>query len=177
MQWSNILKNIKRLKGEIKMGYCSEVAITMHKTDFDTLVRQAYKKSTDALDLIRCAYLYEKDVNNSVTMYWDWTKWNEYFNSVGFIMSFIRDNNIQYQLKRVGESSGDIEEEINDDDFKLGEEAYVVCTINTSCAGDEVNTDLFIDEILQKPEQTSEENVEDNIEEVSEKELLNIINT
>lgn len=159
------------------MGYCSEVAITMHKTDFDTLVRQAHKKSTVALDLIRCAYLYENDVNNSVTIYWNCLKWNEYFNDVGFIMSFIRDNNIQYQLKRIGENSGDIEEDINDDDFKLGEETWIECTINTSCVGDEVNTDLFIDEILLKSEQTSEEDVKDDIEEASEKELLNIINT
>lgn len=159
------------------MGYCSEVAITMHKTDFDTLVRQAHKKSTGALDLIRCAYLYENDANSSVTIYWDCLKWNEYFNDVGFIMSFIRDNNIQYQLKRVGESFGDIEEEINDDDFKLGEETYVECTINTSCAGDEVNVDLFIGKILQQSEQTSEEDVKEDMEEASEEEFLDIINT
>lgn len=101
------------------MGYYSEVAITLYGHDFETLVRRAAEETTDALDLIKYASLYKDEVNNIITIAWNGVKWYEGYSDVDFIMSFIRNGDIQYHFIRIGEESGDIEENINDDDWTL----------------------------------------------------------
>lgn len=156
------------------MGYRSEVAITMYKSDFEILVQRAAKAANGALDLIKYATLYKDDANDSITMTWNSVKWYDGYGDVDFIMSFIRSNDTQYHFKRVGEESGDIEEEYNDDNWDLGDATYVECYINVEYAGEEVDIDSTVDDILQK--KVSLDDVDDDsIEEVSEKELLDVI--
>lgn len=155
------------------MGYRSDVTITMYKQDFETLVRQASEDTNGALDLIKYATLYKNEASNIVTLFWNSVKWYDGYNDVDFIMSFIRSGDIQYHYLRVGEESGDIEEENNDDDWCLCESTYIEQYICVESAGDEVNIESSVDEILK---QTIPEDVDDdNIAEVSEAELLDVI--
>ena len=96
------------------MGYRSDVTITLYKQDFETLVRQASENTNGALDLIKYATLYKNEASDIVTLFWNSVKWYDGYNDVDFIMSFIRNGDVQYHYLRVGEESGDIEEENND---------------------------------------------------------------
>lgn len=156
------------------MGYYSDVVITLYEADFETLVKRASEEETDAFDLIKYATLYEDKVNNLVSLFWRSVKWYEDFNDVEFIMSFIRGDDVQYQFRRIGEKSGDIEEESNDEDWTLGEVTCVECYISTEFAGDEVDTMSSVEKILQKKYVID---ADDDIEEVSEEDLLNVIST
>lgn len=156
------------------MGYCSEVAITLYEQDFETLVRRAAEESTGALGSIKYASLYKNDTNGTITMNWSSVKWYEGHGDVNFIMSFIRSGDTQYHFIRIGEEAGDVEEENNDEDWILCDSTYVEQYINVESAGEEINTDSSVDEILQK-KVTAEDDDDDNIEEVSEVELLNVI--
>ncbi len=156
------------------MGYYSEVAITLYEQDFRALIRRAAEESEDSLALIRRATLYQDEQNETVSITWNSIKWYEGFSDVEFIMSFLHSDDMQYQFKRVGEEIGDIEEEYNDDDWVLGEATTIECYINI--AGTQVDAISSIDDILQ--EQTKVEEIDDDsIEEVSEAELLDVINT
>lgn len=155
------------------MGYRSDVTITLYKQDFETLVRQASENTNGALDLIKYASLYKNEASDIVTLFWNSVKWYDGYNDVDFIMSFIRSGDVQYHYLRVGEESGDIEEENNDDDWCLCESTYIEQYICVESAGDEVNIESSVDEILK---QTIPEDVDDdNIAEVSEAELLDVI--
>lgn len=155
------------------MGYRSDVTITLYKQDFETLVRQASENTNGALDLIKYATLYKNEASDIVTLLWNSVKWYDGYNDVDFIMSFIRSGDVQYHYLRVGEESGDIEEENNDDDWCLCESTYIEQYICVESAGDEVNIESSVDEILK---QTIPEDVDDdNIAEVSEAELLDVI--
>lgn len=154
------------------MGYRSDVSLTMYQEDFNTMVEKAASESEEALSLIKYSTLYQNSHNKTVTMFWNCVKWYEEFEDVGFIVSFIRRDGMQYRLIRVGEEMGDIEEEFNDDDWVLcdltGAEQY----INIDNAGDEVDSQKFVEKIIK---QTAESG-DDNIEPVSETELLDLIN-
>lgn len=155
------------------MGYRSDVTITLYKQDFETLVRQASENTNGALDLIKYATLYKNEAGNIVTLLWNSVKWYDGYNDVDFIMSFIRSGDVQYHYLRVGEESGDIKEENNDDDWCLCESTYIEKYICVESAGDEVNIESSVDEILK---QTIPEDVDDdNIAEVSEAGLLDVI--
>lgn len=156
------------------MGYYSEVAITIYEHDFETLVRRAAEETTDALDLIKYASLYKDEVNNIITIAWSSVKWYEGYSDVDFIMSFIRNGDIQYHFIRIGEESGDIEEENNDDDWILCDSTCIEQYINVGSAGEEINTSSSVDEILQKKVVIEDTN-DDSVEEVSEQELLDVI--
>lgn len=157
------------------MGYYSEVAITLHKEDFETLVRRAAEESEDSLYLIRISTLYKDEDNETVSMTWNSVKWYEGFRSVDFIMSFLRSNDVEYQFKRIGEETGDIEEEYNDENFVLDDATSVCCYISMDAAGTEVDAEASVDDILQKKDITVEDISDDDIEEVSEAELLDVI--
>lgn len=155
------------------MGYRSDVTITLYKQDFETLVRQASENTNGALNLIKYATLYKNEAGDIVTLFWNSVKWYDGYNDVDFIMSFIRSGDVQYHYLRVGEESGDIEEENNDDDWCLCESTYIEQYICVESAGDEVNIESSVEEILK---QTIPEDVDDdNIAEVSEAELLDVI--
>lgn len=155
------------------MGYRSDVTITLYKQDFETLVRQASEDTNGALDLIKYASLYKNEASDIITLFWNSVKWYDGYNDVDFIMSFIRSGDVKYRYLRVGEESGDIEEEDNDHDWYLCESTYIEQYICIESAGDEVNIESSVDEILK---QTIPEDVDDdNIAEVSESELLDII--
>ncbi len=156
------------------MGYYSEVAITFYEHDFETLVRRAAEETTDALDLIKYASLYKDEVNNIITIAWSSVKWYESYSDVDFIMSFIRNGDIQYHFIRIGEESGDIEEENNDNDWVLCDSTCIEQYINVGSAGEEINTSSSVDEILQKKVVIEDTN-DDSVEEVSEQELLDVI--
>lgn len=155
------------------MGYRSDVSITMYQEDFDMMVKRAIEdKNDDALGLIKYASLYQDNTKNAITMFWDCVKWYDRYNDVSFIMSFIRSDDVQYSFIRVGEEVGDIEEECNDNDWVLHGTANVAQYINIDQAGDEVDSQKFVENILK---QTTEQN-DDNIELISETELFNLIN-
>lgn len=157
------------------MGYRSDVIITLYKQDFETLVRQASENTNGALDLIKYASLYKNEASDIITLFWNSVKWYDGYNDVGFIMSFIRSGDVQYHYLRVGEEYGDIEEENNDDDWCLCESTYIEHYICVESAGDEVNIDSSVDEILKQtipPEDVDD----DSIEEISESELFDVIN-
>ncbi len=154
------------------MGYRSDVTITLYKQDFETLVRQASENTNGALDLIKYATLYKNEASDIVTLFWNSVKWYDGYNDVDFIMSFIRNGDVQYHYLRVGEESGDIEEENNDDDWCLCESTYIEQYICVESAGDEANIESSVDEILK---QTIQEDADDDIAEVSEAELLDVI--
>lgn len=157
------------------MGYYSEVAITLYEQDFETLIRRAAEESEASLALIRRATLYKDEENETVSITWNSIKWYDGFAEVAFIMSFLRSDDIQYQFKRVGEEAGDIDEEYNDDNWVLGEATTVECYISMEAAGTQVNAISSIDAILQK--QVKVEDIDDDsIAEVSEAELLDVIN-
>lgn len=156
------------------MGYLSDVTITLYKQDFETLVRQASENTNGTLDLIKYATLYKNEASDIVTLSWHSVKWYDGYNDVDFIMSFIRSGDVQYHYLRVGEESGDIEEENNDDDWCLCESTYIEQYICVESAGDEVNIDSSVYEILK---QTIPEDVDDDsIEKISESELFDVIN-
>lgn len=154
------------------MGYRSDVTITLYKQDFETLVRQASENTNGALDLIKYATLYKNEASDIVTLFWNSVKWYDGYNDVDFIMSFIRNGDVQYHYLRVGEESGDIEEENNDNDWCLCESTYIEQYICVESAGDEANIEFSVDEILK---QTIQEDADDDIAEVSEAELLDVI--
>lgn len=156
------------------MGYYSEVAITFYEHDFETLVRRAAEETTDALDLIMYASLYKDEVNNTITIAWSSVKWYEDYSDVNFIMSFIRNGDIQYHFIRIGEEYGDIEEENNDDNWILCDSTCIEQYINVGSAGEEIDSSSSVDEILQK-KVVIEDTDDDSVEEVSEKELLDVI--
>lgn len=151
--------------GGIKMGYRSQVTLSMYETDFAGMVTDAYKNNKNALDLIKYATMYI-DNNKIVTLNWDSIKWYDGYDDVDFIVSFMRSG-IQYSFKRVGEECGDVEEESNDEDWLLSEKSYIETYINID-AGEEKDVTQYIDSASQQED-------EDDIEEVSECELLDII--
>lgn len=147
------------------MGYRSQVTLSMYETDFAGMVTDAYKNNKNALDLIKYATMYI-DNNKIVTLNWDSIKWYDGYDDVDFIVSFMRSG-IQYSFKRVGEECGDVEEESNDEDWLLSEKSYIETYINID-AGEEKDVTQYIDSASQQED-------EDDIEEVSECELLDII--
>lgn len=71
--------------------------------------------------------------------------------------------------------TANIDEEYNDDNWVLGEATTVECYISMEAAGTQVNAISSIDAILQK--QVKAEDIDDDsIAEVSEAELLDVIN-
>lgn len=154
------------------MGYRSDVSITMYQEDFDMMVKCAESENEVALSFIKDATLYQDVKNKIITMFWNCVKWYEDFEDVGFIESFIKRDGMQYRFIRVGEEMGDIEEEFNDDNWALCDSASAEQYINIDCAGDEVDSEEFVEKIIK---QTTEQS-NDNIEPVSETELFNLIN-
>lgn len=133
------------------MGYLSDVSITMHQDDFDNLVRRAITESNeDALNLIKQASLYKDDEKNIITILWNFVKWYKNYNDVDFVMSFIRDGDVQYHFVRVGEEMGDIEEEYNDDDWSLYGAANAEQYINIDQAGENIDNQFVIDNIIRQ---------------------------
>ncbi len=124
------------------MGYRSEIALTMFESDYQEMLKKAYRESKDvALPFItRYAHLYKSD--DIVTIYWDWVKWYEEYEDVRFVIDFIH-NDIPYKFTRVGESVGDIEEEFNGENYELCDVAYATCSISLD-AGDMQNIDNYL---------------------------------
>ena len=99
--------------------------------------------------MLKHANLYKNE--DIVTVSWDSIKWYDGNGVVSFIESFMRSG-IQYSFKRVGEESGDICEEQEDDDWILSDTTRVECLSVTQPNEDD-----------------------DSVEEVSEAELLDVI--
>lgn len=153
------------------MGYRSEVAIAMYESDFDDLVERASESDSGASDLINCATLYKK--GRIITITWDNIKWYENYEDVEFIMSFLRENAEKYQIKRIGEDIDDIEEELNDDEYEL-DVISIERYIDMNYAGDELDTQSIVTEILRKRTESKAADDKD-FGEVSENDLFNII--
>lgn len=154
------------------MGYLSEVSITMFESDFENLVLSSSKNMENgAFDLLKRATLYREKAVGSITLFWDYVKWYDSYESIAFIMNFIRNN--QYQFRRVGEGYSDIEDEYNDDDWVLTDATYIERYINVECAGEETNIDSLIREILHK--KIAKDDDSEIIEDISEEELFNLI--
>lgn len=71
------------------MGYRSEVTLTMYEKDFQEMIQKAKSESPDvALPFItKWARLYKND--SIITLFWDWVKWYEGFEDVGFVEDFM----------------------------------------------------------------------------------------
>lgn len=136
------------------MGYYSDVAITLYKRDFETLVKRAAKECKDSLNLIRRATLYKDEGNETVSMAWNGVKWNESFRGINFVMSFLISDDRNFRFKRIGEEIGDIEEACNDEDSVLDAATEVCYYIDMEAAGTKVDSELLLNDILQK--QTSQ---------------------
>lgn len=155
------------------MGYYSRVVITLFENDYNSLVVKASQECPRALELIRGSQL--RYIDNIVTMYWGDVKWYQTFEDVNFIMHFI-ESGIKYNFKRIGEEACDIEEEYDDDDWELGE--YTEITRDFIIFGDSVNSEEYIENALQNYREQQEANSnrnDEDIEDISEEELLKII--
>lgn len=155
------------------MGYRSEVTLTMYEKDFQEMIQKAKSESPDvALPFItKWARLYKND--NIITLFWDWVKWYEGFEDVGFVEDFMHSG-VEYSFRRVGEETGDIDEEYNDDTWLLCEATCVSCSIDLGEAGDEQNMDEYIGSISNTELQADNDD-DESIEPVSEEALLELI--
>lgn len=134
------------------MGYYSDVAISMFKKDFDNLVVKAKKSDaeTEALSLLKHAKILmespssEKD-DPIVVLQWYATKWYYRFKDVQCIMSYLRDNYINYYFVRCGEEQGDIESFGEPDPgYRLECALYIVTSIDVNVSSPKsVNLDAY----------------------------------
>lgn len=130
------------------MGYYSDVAIAMYRKDFEKMVRAAKSnETTSGLELIKAACLHEARANGlpTITMYWNCVKWYNTFDSVRFIMSFLNENDITYQFRRIGDEYDDIEITGNDEDYKLIDLLDILRDIYVH--GNGINSKELIDKI------------------------------
>ena len=153
------------------MGYYSHVTLAMYENDFQSLVQKAQQENLNAFDLLKHANLYKNE--DIITISWECIKWYDGNGVVSFIESFMRSG-IQYSFKRVGEESGDIHEEQEDDEWILSDTTRVECYIetDTDTIGDHQNTEDYISKCLSVTQPNEDD---DSVEEVSEAELLDVI--
>ncbi|MGN0992946.1 MAG: hypothetical protein ACI4PE_03405 [Bacilli bacterium] len=95
------------------MGYRSEVAIAMKKSDYEELVERAkINNRQDVIDLIDYGEV-RNPSDNVVILYWDWVKWYQDNEDVQYIENYlieIQENGKPYSFVRLGEELSDIEE-------------------------------------------------------------------
>lgn len=154
------------------MGYRSVVALALYENDYQDMLRKAILENNEsAMYLIRCCTTYKMD--NVITLYWTWVKWYESYDDVSFVMNFIRSG-IDYNFKRAGEEPGDVEEEYQDDCWILGERTNIYSSIDLCDVGTEQSVDSYVNNI-HKEIDNNEEKLEQEIEEVSQEELMKLI--
>ena len=97
------------------MGYRSEVAIAMKKSDFEELegrIKLTNKENVLNLLEVRDHFVDRGDV---VIIKWDWIKWYDEFEEVDYIDNYLcelREKGHPCSYVRVGESYDDIDEYI-----------------------------------------------------------------
>ena len=106
------------------MGYCSEVALTIHNETFIELIKKAKEENITAYELIKSGQIYQTD--KFTTIYFDWTKWYDSYPEIGFIQNYI--HTVPYVFKRVGEEYSDIE---NTENNIIDEDIYDCTSIIT----------------------------------------------
>ena len=123
------------------MGYCSEVALILKKSDYDELMALVQPlKEKDQLGFLKndpksCEY----DDEEYVCVHDDWIKWDNSYNEIDLIEKFIFDGKRTFGFVRVGED-GDLDFRYNNlniempyvhtaiiaDDFDIGLKKYIV---------------------------------------------------
>ena len=108
------------------MGYRSDVALAMYKTDYDKLIEFSKQRMDDDND---CVSLYDfitkyvddiipKKDNKIVILCWEWVKWYEEYYHIATLNEYLEDNDIDYTFVRIGEELDDNEEiRAKDDDL------------------------------------------------------------
>ena len=108
------------------MGYRSDVALAMYKTDYDKLIEFSKQRMDDDND---CVSLYDfitkyvddiipKKDNKIVILCWKWVKWYEEYYHIATLNEYLEDNDIDYTFVRIGEELDDNEEiRAKDDDL------------------------------------------------------------
>lgn len=161
-------------KGDAHMGYRSVVTLTLHEKDYKDMVIAAKQEPDEyVFDFVtKSATLYKnKDV---ITLHWGWVKWYDNYNDVGFVERFMRSG-VEYNFKRIGEESGDVEEESNDPDWTLGEATEIITDIYMDNVGEEQDIDEYLKTIEFEPQKQQPEDDGAEIEEVSEDALLEVV--
>ena len=97
----------------MNMGYRSEVAIAMKKSDYEEL--EARVKMTNKEEVINLLEARDKfiDKGDVIIIGWDWVKWYAEYEDVLYIQDYLCELNEQghpYSFVRVGESYDDIDE-------------------------------------------------------------------
>ena len=121
------------------MSYLSKVGIAMYKADFDAIKKAIAKNddhTTKALlesaevsvlpsENDRCVNMLAEDrclePDAYVVLMWDWMKWYEEFPEVRFIMDAMHKLH-HYSYIRIGEETGDVEQDIHPGDREDGVE-------------------------------------------------------
>lgn len=106
------------------MGYYSEVAIAMKKTDYKRMIEEIEEKfgNDDYFpEFVTSAAENAPECLDEEFMFlhWDSVKWYEDYKEIEFIMKFIRQLEA-YEFVRFGEGSDDNEMEICTDCYFLG---------------------------------------------------------
>lgn len=126
------------------MGYYSDVALCMHKSDFVDMLQYFKKHESEAYDTWSRADRYETFYNHSdpsnpiITAYIDYTKWYEDFDDVMYTdkyLSIMEDKDLDFRFVRVGEEQGDFEERTASGSA-LWEYCEIKITIDSYCSPD-----------------------------------------
>lgn len=99
------------------MGYRSEVALTLGKDDMIRLFDEAKLAQGEISEFLEYAKLIKHN-DEYITLYWDWVKWYDGYDTVDFITHFykkLRDEDKNYAFKRIGEDNEDYESEFGED--------------------------------------------------------------
>ena len=98
------------------MGYRSEVAIAMKKSDFEELEARVKIDNREEVANLLEANDNFVDRGDIIIIRWDWVKWYEEYTDVRYIEDYLCELNEQghpYSFVRVGESYDDIDERIS----------------------------------------------------------------
>lgn len=121
------------------MGYRSDVAIAMKKSDYDVMLQRAKEleeNSEDVCDFIEEGYKQAipndkhqpENPDDFVYLFWEWVKWYtrdpEYFPEVTFIDDFLSEID-EYDFVRIGEEEDDTETIYNSGSYLISVERSI----------------------------------------------------
>lgn len=125
------------------MGYSSEVALTLHKSDMIDLFSKAKEAGEGIYEFLGCAKLI-KHTEEYASLYWDWVKWYDGYTEVDFVTNFynqLLDDNKDYSFKRIGEDNEDYESTYNGD-YEIDEHVEFARRFETDWAAETTIDDL-----------------------------------
>ena len=95
------------------MGYCSNVALSMYKKDYDKMI-ELNEKNMISDNLIELAekHIFTDSDDNVIVLYWDSVKWYPEYSDVKAVEDYLctlREQDRPYNFIRIGEGWDDIE--------------------------------------------------------------------